>query len=51
LREDLSITGVKRIELVSPTFTVLVDGQKNGEVPQVARVGSVSLKNGGFEDE
>ncbi len=51
LREYLSITGVKRIELVSPTFTVLVDGQKNGEVPQVARVGSVSLKNGGFEDE
>lgn len=43
-------TGVKRIELKSPVFTSLRDGQ-DGTVPQIAAAGSVSVINGGREDE
>lgn len=50
LREYLYHTGVKRIDLVSPAFTVLRDG-KNKTVPQVARLGTVTITNGGYEDE
>lgn len=50
LREYLYHTGIKRIELVSPAFTVLRDGSDK-TVPQVARVGTVTITNGGYEDE
>lgn len=59
LYELLMATGVKRIDLRSPSFTVLKDGRlKQGEtyalsdtVPQVAAVGTVTVTNGGYEDE
>lgn len=50
LREYLYHTGIKRIELTSPAFTVLRDG-KDKTVPQVAVVGTVTITNGGYEDE
>lgn len=50
LREYLYHTGVKRIELTAPVFTSLRDGS-NKTVPQVARVGTVTITNGGYEDE
>lgn len=50
LRECLYHTGIKRVELTSPIFTVLRDG-KNKTVPQVAAVGTVTITNGGYEDE
>lgn len=50
LREYLYHTGVKRVELVSPAFAALRDG-RDRTVPQVAAVGSVSIRNGGYEDE
>lgn len=43
-------TGIKRIELTSPAFTVLRDGSDN-TAPQVAAAGSTTATNGGFEDE
>jgi phage-related baseplate assembly protein len=42
--------GIKRVELLAPAFTDLDDGQKGG-VPEVARLGQVSIVNGGYEDE
>lgn len=50
LREYLYHTGIKRIELTAPAFTSLRDGS-NKTVPQVARVGTVTITNGGYEDE
>lgn len=43
-------TGIKRLELRSPVFTVLRDGRENG-VPQVAALGTKTVTNGGHEDE
>lgn len=52
LRDRIRATGnIKRVALTSPTFTVLKDGKKDGEVPQVAKVGTITATNGGFEDE
>ena len=50
LRKYLSSTGIKRIELTAPAFTTLRDG-KDGTVPQVARAGTVTITNGGYENE
>ena len=50
LREYLYHTGIKRIELTAPAFTALRDG-RDKKVPQVARVGTVTITNGGYEDE
>ncbi len=50
LREYLYHTGIKRIELNAPAFTALRDG-RDKKVPQVARVGTVTITNGGYEDE
>ena len=54
-------TGVKRVDLTSPVFTHLQDGNQtlNADmsydpaeaVPQVARVMHVTIHNGGYEDE
>jgi len=43
-------TGVKRVVLEEPAFTVLQDGTY-GTVPQVAQLKGLSVTNGGFEDE
>ncbi len=50
LREYLYHTGIKRIELAAPAFTALRDG-RNRTVPQVARARTVTIMNGGYEDE
>lgn len=50
LREYLYQTGIKRVDLAAPAFTVLQDGSEK-TVPQVAALGSVSILNGGYEDE
>ena len=43
-------TGIKRVELTSPAFTILRDGGDKS-APQVATVGKVTVTNGGYEDE
>lgn len=43
-------TGIKRVVLTSPAFTVLNDGSDN-TVPQVAMIGDITATNGGNEDE
>ena len=45
--------GAKRVELVSPTYVHLVDGKDiaDPQTPQIASVGTVTLTNGGYEDE
>ena len=50
LREYLSNAGIKRIVLTAPSFTVLNDG-KRLTVPQIAKIGKVTVTNGGYEDE
>lgn len=50
LREYLYAAGVKRVELTAPVFTALRGGADK-ETPQIARAGTVSVLNGGFEDE
>lgn len=50
LREMVYPTGIKRIVLTAPEFTPLRDG-RNKTVPQIARVRSVSVLSGGYEDE
>lgn len=45
-------TGIKRVVIAEPVYTPLRDGrQAENSVPQVAAVGSVSIKSGGWEDE
>ena len=44
--------GAKRVEVTSPEFTRLHDGTDNPkEVPQIAKLGSKTVTNGGYEDE
>lgn len=43
-------TGIKRVDLKAPAFTVLRDGSDK-DVPQVATLGSITITNGGYEDE
>ena len=44
--------GAKRVVITSPTYTFLRDGNDvNNPVPQVATIGSVTITNGGYEDE
>jgi phage-related baseplate assembly protein len=43
-------TGIKRVDLTSPVFTVLNDGSDN-TTPQLASVGTQNIVNGGFENE
>lgn len=49
LYSKLIDTGIKRVNITSPTFTVLRSGEH--DVPQVAKVGTITLTNGGYEDE
>lgn len=46
----LMATGIKRKELTSPVYTPLRDGLDN-TVPQVATVGTITITNGGYEDD
>ena len=50
LRERLYHTGIKRIVLATPAFTPLRDGRDQA-TPQVAKVRTVTMTNGGYEDE
>ncbi|WP_050698008.1 baseplate J/gp47 family protein [Anaeromassilibacillus senegalensis] len=43
-------TGIKRVELTSPSFIALRDGADN-TVPQVAAVNTIAVTDGGHEDE
>jgi phage-related baseplate assembly protein len=43
-------TGIKRAELTYPAFATLRDGSDD-TVPQVATVGTITITNGGYEDE
>lgn len=43
-------TGIKRVEVVSPTYQALRDGHDN-TVPQVASLDGKTVTNGGMEDE
>ncbi len=45
-------TDIKREVIAEPVYTSLRDGrQAENSVPQVAAVGTVSIKSGGWEDE
>lgn len=50
LRDYLSECGIKRIALNSPVYTALRNG-KDGTVPQIAQVGTITINSGGYEDE
>lgn len=50
LRQRVKSVGVKRIVLTSPEFIVLSDGSDD-TVPQIAKVGTISVTNGGYENE
>lgn len=50
LRYYLMQAGVKRVTLTYPAFTVLGDGS-DGSAPEIASVGTVTITNGGYEDE
>lgn len=43
-------TGIKRVVMTDPVYTVLRDGSDN-TVPQVASVGTTTITNGGYEDD
>lgn len=43
-------TGVKRVELTSPVFRKLTDGLEK-DIPQIARLRTVDIRNGGYENE
>ena len=58
LRRYLYEAGIKRVEMTAPVFTVLHTGNEVDEetflakyTPQIAKVGTVSVTNGGYEDE
>ena len=56
LRYLLLEVGIKRVDLQQPAFTPLEDGKPSvdltsDKVPQVAKVGTVTVKSGGYEDE
>ena len=50
LEEMLMRTGIKRPVITAPTFTALRRGRDN-TVPQIASLGTITITNGGYEDE
>lgn len=50
LKVLLKKAGVKRVNITSPTFTSLRSGANN-DIPQIAQLGTVTVTNGGYEDE
>ena len=49
----LVAAGAKRVVLTAPTYQHLEDGRdpENVETPQIAQVGTITLTNGGYEDD
>lgn len=45
----MSVEGVKRIAVTAPVFTALEDGG-DGSAPEIAKVGTVTVTSGGYED-
>ena len=43
--------GAKRVVLTSPTYTHLVDGRSSAVAPEIAAVGTITVTNGGYEDD
>lgn len=50
LRGLLMRTGIKRIELIAPVYTPLRGGLDN-TIPQAAELGTITVTNGGYEDD
>lgn len=50
LTDMMMNTGIKRVDIREPAYTVLNDGSR-GKVPEIAVVGSVTIVNGGIEEE
>lgn len=50
LRGLLMRTGIKRIDLTAPVYTPLRGGLDN-TIPQVAELGTITVTNGGYEDD
>lgn len=46
----MEVNGVKRVNLTAPVFTILADGSDNS-TPALAKAGTVTVTNGGYEDE
>lgn len=42
--------GIKRVEVAEPAFTVVNDGTDH-TAPEVAKLGTINITNGGYEDE
>ena len=45
----MSVDGVKRVAVTAPVFTSLEDGG-DGETPELAKLGTVAITSGGYED-
>ncbi len=50
LMQLLMATGIKRADIISPVFTRLKGGSDE-DVPEVAKIGTVTVTDGGYEDE
>lgn len=50
LSQMLMSTGIKRVDIISPTFQQLGDGSDHA-APEIAQVGTVSIISGGYEHE
>ncbi len=46
----MKAAGVKRVNIDEPVFTSLRSGANN-DIPQIAKLGTVTVTNGGYEDE
>jgi hypothetical protein len=42
--------GAKRVVVTAPTYVHLSDGS-DGSAPDLAKIGTISVTNGGYEDE
>ena len=50
LHDMMMEAGIKRVEIAEPAFTKLSEGL-DGRAPEIACVGAVTVRNGGYEDE
>lgn len=53
LTQMVMAAGAKRVVITSPTFRRLEDGRDidDPQTPEIAKVGTITLTNGGYEDE
>lgn len=49
IRGVMSVEGVKRVAVTAPVYTALADGG-DGTTPEIAKIGTVTITNGGYED-